>query len=431
VAKRRLGAYETVEDFSEAVTTELAEQVWLEVRESDKLEALCRVMDVEEDFYGIVFTSTRVEADRIAKALEERGYDAEALHGEITQDRRERILARFREHRLRVLVATDVAARGIDIERLSHVVNWSLPHDPDAYLHRVGRTGRAGNAGTAITLVTPEEYRKLFRFKKAAGGGLKKAKVPAVDEVLSARSDRIRGRILMRAQSLASPEAVEAGESAIERKAPPAETADEFVKAAGRSASVAERNSAAELRSAAERSSAELWRGMADELLQRLDARDALAAALQEAFGSELDPARYRAIAEVSVDAAATARLFIGMGKRDRATPRGLAALVKRLADLPDRLIGGIEVYENFSFLTVPFEAAEKIIAEARRSGGLPPVRLATPRGAGAQGEGKRGHDLSRAPYGKRPYASRPTGRPKEGYASKDGPRVPRRPGKS
>ncbi len=352
VAKRRLGAYETVEDSSEAVATELAEQVWLEVREADKLEALCRVMDVEEEFYGIVFTSTRVEADRIAKALAERGYEADALHGEITQEGRERVLGRFRDRRIRVLVATDVAARGIDIERLTHVVNWSLPHDPEAYVHRVGRTGRAGNAGTALTLVTPEEYRKLFRFKRAAGGGLKKAKVPAVDEVLSARGERIRSKVLARAEALASSPEAGAGEPAVE--APAA-----------------------------------LWRRMADSLLERLDSREALAAALQEAFGAELDPARYREIAEVSVDAAATARLFIGVGKRDRATPRGLASLVRRLTGLPDRLVGGIEIYENFSFATVPFEAAEKAIAEARRSGGLPAVRMATPRGSAPREEAR------------------------------------------
>ncbi len=338
VAKRRLGAYDIVEDSSEAVATELAEQVWLEVRESDKLEALCRIMDVEEEFYGIVFTSTRVEADRIAKALEERGYGAEPLHGEITQDRRERVLARFRDKRVRILVATDVAARGIDIEKLSHVVNWSLPHDPDSYVHRVGRTGRAGNAGTALTFVTPEEYRKLFRFKKAAGAGFKKAKVPAVDEVLAARRDSLRGHVLASAESLAS---------------------------AGRE------------------STAALWHGLADEILGRVDSREALAAALFEAFGAEIDPARYREIEDCSVDAAATARLFVGLGRRDKATPRDLAALVRRLTGLPDRLVGGIEIYENFSFANVPFEAAEKAIAEARRSGGLPPIRLATPRGAG------------------------------------------------
>ena len=368
VAKRHLGAYDIVEDASEAVATELAEQVWLEVRESDKLEALCRIMDVEEDFYGIVFTSTRVEADRISKALEERGYDAEPLHGDITQDRRERVLSRFRDRRVRILVATDVAARGIDIERLSHVVNWSLPHDPDAYVHRVGRTGRAGNAGTALTFVTPDEYRKLFRFKKAAGAGFKKAKVPAVDEVLAARRDRIRGRLL------ASAEAFGAGEE--------------------------------EARTA-------LWRGLADELLARLEARDALAAALFEAYGSEVDPARYRDIEESSVDAAATARLFIGLGRRDRATPRDLAQLVRKLTGLPDRLVGGIEVYESFSFANVPFETAEKAIAEARRSGGFPAIRLATPRGSGARPSGSTSH--ARVGHPKRFGPAGPHGRSPKG----------------
>ncbi len=365
VAKRRLGAYETVEDSSEAVATELAEQVWLEVRDGDRLEALCRVMDVEEDFYGIVFTTTRVEAERVAKALEERGYDAEALHGEIPQERRERILAKFREKRVRVLVATDVAARGIDIDNLSHVVNWSLPHDPEAYVHRVGRTGRAGNAGTAITLVTPDEYRKLFRFKHVAGAGFKKAKVPAVDEVLAAKRDRLRGKILARAESMAED--------------------SEPVEGEKKSAARADK----------------LWRDLADEILAKAPPGEALSAALYEAFGSEIDPGRYRRIEEISVDAAATARLFVGIGKRDRATPRGLSALVKRISGLPDRLIGGIEIYENFSFLTVPFEAAEKVISEARRSGGLPPVRLATPKGDASRRSVPR--DVGRGPPPSRP----------------------------
>jgi ATP-dependent RNA helicase DeaD len=395
VAKRRLGAYEIVEDFSEAVATELAEQVWLEVREGDKLEALCRVMDVEEDFYGIVFTTTRNEAERVAKALEERGYDAEALHGEIPQDRRERILAKFREKRLRVLVATDVAARGIDIDNLSHVVNWSLPHDPEAYVHRVGRTGRAGNAGMAITLVTPDEYRKLFRFKHVAGAGFKKAKVPEVDEVLAARKDRLRDKILSKAELLA----VEAE----------AETANEGAEP--EPAKKASRSSAKKK---------ELWLELADEILTNTEPRVALSAALFEAFGAEIDPARYRKIEGYSVDAAATARLFIGSGKRDKATPAGLAALVKKLSGLPDRLIGGIEIYENFAFVTVPFEAAEKVLSEARRSGSAPTVRFATPKGGPSRG-GPSGPSRS-GPPGPRSnaahYGTRSDHRPRKTYGS-------------
>jgi ATP-dependent RNA helicase DeaD len=411
VAKRRLGEYEIVEDFSEAVATELAEQVWLEVREGDKLEALCRVMDVEEDFYGIVFTTTRIEAERVAKALEERGYDVEALHGEIPQDRREKILARFRERRVRVLVATDVAARGIDIDNLSHVVNWSLPHDPEAYVHRVGRTGRAGNAGTAITLVTPDEYRKLFRFKHVAGAGFKKKKVPEVDEVLSARKERLRAKITSRAESLAAEDAEESAAAAVEDLA----DASGAAAAGGGEASKAAPKKAG----GSVHAKAELWLELADEILASAEPREALSAALFEAFGDEIDPARYRKIDTYSVDAAATARLFIGSGKIDKATPARLASLVKRLSGLPDRLIGGIEIYESFSFVTVPFEAAEKVLAEARRQGGVPAVRYATPKA----GEGPRG-PARRAPYGARPgHPSRPGDFPPREHRPRTGAR--------
>ena len=472
VAKRHLGEYEIVEDSSEAVVTELADQVWLEVREGDRLEALCRVIDAEDDFYGIVFTATRVEADRVAKSLEERGYGAEALHGEITQEGRERILARFRDKRVRILVATDVAARGIDIERLTHVVNWSLPHDPDAYVHRVGRTGRAGNAGTALTFVTPEEYGRLFRFKRAAGSSLKKGKVPAIAEVIEAKRDRILARILARAaasaieiegdaavaaKSGAAKGAVEAGlngavapaalaegllsPTPIEPSAEASEITEPPEAVAGGEATLPKQTVAAKKAAKAKAKASPkqgpealaLWGSLADELLGRLSPREAIAAALFESFGSELDPARYREIQEGSVDGTATARLFIGEGRRQGATPRGLSSLVKRLSGLPDRLVGGIEIYEGFSFVTVPFEAAERVIAEARRSGGLPPVRLATPRGEDRQDDharpraaGYRGEGPARRGYGDHKPAYKSVGYKSGGYKRSDDREGPR-----
>ncbi|HUX38749.1 MAG TPA: DEAD/DEAH box helicase [Rectinemataceae bacterium] len=400
IAKRHLHNHEVVEDSSEAVATELAEQVWVEVREQDRIEALCRIIDAEEEFFGIVFTATKIEADRVARDLEGRGYESDVLHGDISQDRRERTLARFRDRLLRVLVATDVAARGIDIDRLTHVINWSLPHDSESYVHRVGRTGRAGNAGTAVTFVTPDEYRKLFRIRRVGGSSLKKGKVPAVSELIATRKERLRGRLLARAEKLG--EVVIPENASATPPAPP--PVDEHAP----------------------------WLDFADELIARLPARDALAAALFEAFGSELDPRRYRDIVDTSVDAAATTRLFVGVGRRDGANPRSLAALVKRLSGLPDRLVGGIEVYENFSFLTVPFDAAEKVIRAAHSSGGLPPVRLATQRGGEAtkggggfeKGEGapRSGYGLSKGP---RPHAggSHYKGGPGSKGPSEAGPR--------
>jgi len=267
----------------------------------------------------------------------------------------------------------------------------------------VGRTGRAGNAGTAITLVTPEEYRKLFRFKRAAGAGFKRAKVPEVDEVLAVKRDRLRGKILARAEALAE----DAASAAL--FSDESSTAALPAKGAGKKIAAA---------ASGPRATAKLWRELADDILSAVEPGEALAAALFEAFGSEIDPARYKRIEEGSVDAAATARLFVGVGKRDRATPKSLAALVKRISGLPDRLIGGIEIYENFSFLTVPFEAAEKVISESRRSGGLPPVRLATPKGGtGESAAAERGAhrrpprpSFAKGPYGKPAYgtATRP-----------------------
>jgi len=353
VVRERAGEIEIIEDSTDTLPTELAEQLWIEVHSRDKLEALCRIVDSEEDFFGIVFVSTKVEADRLASQLAERGYDAEGLHGDLGQDARERVLGKFRDKRLSILVATDVAARGLDIEKLTHVINWSLPHDPESYLHRVGRTGRAGNSGTAITFVTPEEYRRLFLFRKISGKTLRKTEVPDVRSIIEGKKSRLAAKIAAKAQ--------------------PADGADD--------AEGAEPKKAAG-------DPLELWRGLAKELLASLDPETALAAALAEGFSDQLDPGKYREITEISVDDTATSRLYIGAGKADNVTTRTLVTMLKRLSGLSDGMIVGAEVYETFSFVTVPFKYAEKIIAEARRAGGFPQVRRAVPRKPGQGNEG-------------------------------------------
>lgn len=394
VAKRHFADYQIVEDSTVTEATQLADQFWIELRDRDRLEALCRFMDAAPDFYGIVFTTTKLEAQRLAEELENRGYSADSLHGDLSQDRREQILARFRARKLQVLVATDVAARGIDIEKLSHVVNWSLPFDPETYVHRVGRTGRAGNAGTALTFVSPDDSRRLYRFKRASGDSLKRIKVPSIDELLGLRRSRLLER-LGAGPAAPSAEAAPAAETA----APVPETvaaAPETVAAAPETAAAAPAALAASETAApadtddaaAPDPDAELWNGLADELIGRLGAQGALARVLRSAYGSELDRSRYHEIAEPPVrrgreggGAAEGARLFIGAGKKSGANPARLAGLIKRLTGLPDRLINNIEVYETFSFLDLPSEAADKAIAMARRADGIPPIHLASPRG--------------------------------------------------
>ena len=155
---------------SQHVTTDLTNQIYFEGREGDRFDALTRIIDVEPEFYGIVFSRTRTGADDIVAKLLERGYAAEVLHGDISQAQREKILGKFKKKQVNILVATDVAARGIDVSNLTHVINYSLPQDSDSYVHRIGRTGRAGNQGTAITFISPSEMRKFGFLKRTIKG---------------------------------------------------------------------------------------------------------------------------------------------------------------------------------------------------------------------------------------------------------------------
>src|SRR5208337_4261236 len=143
-------------------------QVFYEVREGDKINALSRLLDVENPQLAIVFCHTKREVDEVAMKLGQMGYNAGALHGDFTQARRDEVMYRFKDGSLDILVATDVAARGLDIKDVTHVINYNIPQNPDSYVHRIGRTGRAGKSGIAITLVTPREYKHLRLIEKTA-----------------------------------------------------------------------------------------------------------------------------------------------------------------------------------------------------------------------------------------------------------------------
>ena len=165
------------------------------VRRADKLAALGRILDLEDGTATLVFARTRGEVDDLAEALSGRGRDAAALHGGLAQEQRDRIMARFRDGALDVLVATDVAARGLDIEQVSHVVNYDVPSSPDTYVHRVGRTGRAGREGVAITLVEPREHRLLRDIERTIGAPLEIVGLPTVSDVREKRLELLRGTL--------------------------------------------------------------------------------------------------------------------------------------------------------------------------------------------------------------------------------------------
>ena len=165
------------------------------VRRPDKLAALCRILDVEDPTSALVFARTRGEVDDLAQALSGRGHDAGALHGGLAQESRDRVMGRFRDGSLDVLVATDVAARGLDIDHVSHVVNYDVPPDPDQYVHRIGRTGRAGRDGVAITLVEPREHRLLRNIEAATRTKLLIERLPTVADLRERRAEVTRGNL--------------------------------------------------------------------------------------------------------------------------------------------------------------------------------------------------------------------------------------------
>ncbi len=154
---------ETVMIQRKQITVDTVEQRYYLVNEKDKLTAITRLFEIEEVGATLVFTKTRVGSARVANQLIQRGFSAEALNGDLAQDARIRVLDRFRSGQIKVLVATDVAARGLDIDDISHVFNFDIPTDPELYVHRIGRTGRAGKDGIAISLVTPGDKRYLGR----------------------------------------------------------------------------------------------------------------------------------------------------------------------------------------------------------------------------------------------------------------------------
>lgn len=173
-------------------TSENIEQDYLFVNHRNKLDALTRILEVTEFEAMIMFVRTKNETEELAERLRARGFNAAAINGDIAQAQRERTVDQLKDGRLDILVATDVAARGLDVDRITHVFNYDIPHDTESYVHRIGRTGRAGRSGRAILFVTPRERRLLKAIERATKSTLNEIELPSVDAVNDARKDKFR-----------------------------------------------------------------------------------------------------------------------------------------------------------------------------------------------------------------------------------------------
>ena len=197
LAKRYLNDPHSCTVDRQQLTVATVEQRYYLINENDRCAALTRLFEMEPMTSALVFARTRLSTAELVNELVGRGFAAEMLTGELSQETRERVLQRFRNHQVKVLVATDVAARGLDIEDISHVFNYDLPQDPEVYVHRIGRTGRAGKSGVAISLITPRERWFLRKIEGYTKQKLTLAQLPSEEEIQSRRDNLLGEQLLV------------------------------------------------------------------------------------------------------------------------------------------------------------------------------------------------------------------------------------------
>jgi ATP-dependent RNA helicase DeaD len=358
-------------------------QVAYVVPRAFKVVTLGRVLDMEDPALALVFCRTRIEVDELADALTGRGYRVEALHGGMGQMDRDRVMRKARGQAVDVVVATDVAARGIDIDHLSHVVNFDVPPAPETYVHRIGRTGRAGREGTAITIATPREGRMMRNIESLTKQRFEMADVPTPDQVRSRRLDRMKAELA---------KAVEAGElepylsTVRSMEMDPAELAAAALKSlheARRGDHAAEdklqvpkwedRGGPAHPRAESEPRGKERpdratgWKKKSPERsgwTERFDAGEGQERAPRRDRGERAE----RAPARGGRGAPEFVRIFVGGGKRMGMRPADLVGAIANEADVNPRALGGIEIEELASFVEVPAQEADHIIQVLRKA---------------------------------------------------------------
>ncbi|MCU6707607.1 DEAD/DEAH box helicase [Paenibacillus sp. J5C_2022] len=196
LAQQFLKEPEHVSVIPKQVTAPSIEQAYIEVHERQKFEALGRLLDMESPELAIIFGRTKRRVDELSEALQKRGYSADGLHGDLSQNQRDNVMRKFRDGSIDVLVATDVAARGLDVSGVTHVINFDLPQDPESYVHRIGRTGRAGKEGKAWTFVSPREIDHLHFIERITRQRMTRKPLPSIAEAIEGKQRVTAERII-------------------------------------------------------------------------------------------------------------------------------------------------------------------------------------------------------------------------------------------
>ena len=312
------------------------------VARAHKPAALGRVLDVESPTAAIVFCRTRDEVDQLTETLNGRGYRAEALHGGMGQEQRDRVMNRLRAQTSDLLVATDVAARGLDIEHLTHVVNYDVPSAPEAYVHRIGRVGRSGREGVAITLAEPREHRMLKTIERVTGQRIAVEKLPTVADLRARRLELTRSTLherLLEGDLDSYRVVVEA-------------LVDEFdlMEVALAAVGLAHESTAA---------------GADTEEIPEPPARSPRD---RPRTASSRTPTSGRRVAGRGRGGGDRTRVFVGAGRQAGVRPQDLVGAIAGESSVPGKDIGAIEITERFSLVEVPEAAVDEVVAALRRT---------------------------------------------------------------
>lgn len=289
---------------SPELTVSLTKQYYYEVNPRQKVETICRVIDVDQPPVSLVFCRTKKGADELNRVLNSRGYMADSLHGDMSQRERDHVMERFRNGNIEILVATDLAARGLDVEMVSHVFNYDIPEDPDGYVHRIGRTGRAGRDGVAITLVEPRQIRQLKIIEKHIGKKINRQILPSLQDAIDRRQEILVNRLIA--------------------------TADEDQG---------------------------IYRDMAKDLLERYDAQYLLGAALKM-IACEAPQLETADIEEIQT---ATAHVELPLGRFQGIHPRRLIEFLAAHTAITPHQVGDIDIQGNSTLVEVPVDFVDQV----------------------------------------------------------------------
>ncbi|MCB1229012.1 MAG: DEAD/DEAH box helicase [Verrucomicrobiae bacterium] len=329
-----------------SLTVESIDQTCYEVRERSKVEVLSRLLDMEPPRLAIVFCNTKRSVDECTEALIARGYAADRLHGDITQMMRERVLRRFREGTVELLVATDVAARGLDINDVDAVFNYDLPQDPEDYVHRIGRTGRAGRSGKAVSFVFGRDIYRLQNIERYTRQKIRREKIPTQEQVEGRRADQMFDQVR---------DKLESGEFGGHD-----DHIDRLLDAGHTSTDIA--NALFSLLY-------ELNSREGEEIVEDRPPRERGNDRREKRVrGTRFDREQQFAPDSRRVSEDGMATLFISIGKVGGLRPGDLAGMMYREAELPEGAIGKITLFPKFTLVDVRADQADKIIDRCRDS---------------------------------------------------------------